>query len=146
MRPKMIQYFEIIMFIALGLRTIKLIVEWDGTTRITGAGLASFALALNLGLTLLLTLLVSRRRSKTAMWMLIALFALSLPILLVGGFKAVFTITGLIGITQLLAQLIAYRLLFTPSAKLWLNRVSENIGTVPECIVNNAPGEGQQSV
>jgi putative flippase GtrA len=70
-----------------------------------------------------LTLLVSRRRSKIAMWVSIALFALGLSVFLVQS-----TINGLLGLDGILSALqsicqgVAYGLLFTPSARRWMRR------------------------
>lgn len=120
MRPKTIVYFEMIMIAALILRASKFVAEWDGMIRIAGIPLAILAVVFNLGWILVLTLLVSRRRSKVAIWISIALFAVSLPFLFTTVSKGVFAAAGLIPVVQALAQLVAYRLLFTPSAKMWL--------------------------
>ena len=120
MRPKTIVYFEIIMIAAVILRASKFVMDWDGLIRIGGIPLAILAVVFNLGWILVLTLLVSRRRSKIAMWISIALFAVSLPFVFMTVSRGVFAPAGLIPVVQALAQLIAYRLLFTPSAKAWL--------------------------
>jgi len=120
MRPKTIVYFEIIMIAAVILRASKFVMDWDGLIRIAGIPLAILAVVFNLGWILVLTLLVSRRRSRIAMWISIALFAVSLPFVFMTVSRGVFAPAGLIPVVQALAQLIAYRLLFTPSAKAWL--------------------------
>ena len=120
MRPKTIVYFEIIMIAALILRASKFVLDWDSLTRIGGIPLVVLAVVFNLGWILVLTLLVSRRRSRIAMWISIALFAVSLPFLFVTVSRGVVVPAGLIPVAQALAQLIAYRLLFTPSARAWL--------------------------
>jgi hypothetical protein len=77
-----------------------------------------------------LTLLVSRCRSKIAMWVSIAMFALGLP-----GF--VHTIargqvlgSEVIAVLQGIGQAAAYCLLFTPSARRWMNRENEKLPAV----------------
>jgi hypothetical protein len=84
-----------------------------------------------------LTLLVSRRRSKIAMWVSIALFALGFFVVFVQsitdgvwlGPDIIFDALGNIG------QAVAYILLFTPSARRWMNRKQdEKNEQLPEVI------------
>jgi hypothetical protein len=72
-----------------------------------------------------LTLLVSRSRSKIAMWILIAWFVLNVAnaIILLGSNIIVFL--GRIRILQGMGQGVAFGLLFTPSARRWMNREDE---------------------
>ena len=71
-----------------------------------------------------LTLLVSRRRSKIAMWVSIALFAIGVSV----WFTRPPTADELLGsdtilsALQTIAQGVAYALLFTPSARRWMRR------------------------
>jgi hypothetical protein len=73
------------------------------------------------------TLLVSRRRSKIAMWVSIAWFAAILSV----WFTRLPTADELLGsdiilsVLQTIGQGVAYALLFTPSARRWMNREDE---------------------
>jgi hypothetical protein len=73
-----------------------------------------------------LTLLVSRRRSKIAMWVLIALAALVLSHTAFGTFQARRLLASdIIPVLQGIAQVVAYTFLFTSSARRWMNREDE---------------------
>jgi predicted membrane channel-forming protein YqfA (hemolysin III family) len=75
-------------------------------------------------LTATLTLLVSRRRSKVAMWVSIALFASIVVATLVVDITIGRT-TDIITLAVLISQGVAYGLLFTPSARRWVSRKDE---------------------
>jgi hypothetical protein len=71
-----------------------------------------------------LTLLISRRRSKIAMWVSIAVFALGLFAVFVQS-----TTNGawvgsdiILQALENIAQVVGYGLLFTPSARRWMRR------------------------
>ena len=78
-----------------------------------------------------LILLVSRRRSKIAMWILIAWFALSIPSLvqtIIRGLlleSNIIVVLGRIRVLQAIGQATAFALLFTASARRWMNRKDE---------------------
>jgi hypothetical protein len=125
MRPATIIWFERLIFAMLALGSIQ---AWSNIHRRIELPRSTLLLVavVMVGLVTCLTLLVSRRRSKVAMWILIALFLLGLPALFmtirlarVGG------VTGLAAASDLLQnllQLVAYGLLFTPSARRWMNK------------------------
>jgi uncharacterized membrane protein YagU involved in acid resistance len=85
MRPKTIIYFERIIFGTLLLKVLQSYLSWDQDIAIAAAVYPNSAVAFNLIVQILtivlfatLTLLVSRRHSKIAMWVSIVLFALNL--------------------------------------------------------------------
>ncbi|MBO0755135.1 MAG: hypothetical protein J2P54_04695 [Bradyrhizobiaceae bacterium] len=133
MRPKTIVYFERIIFGVLLLGVLQSYLGWD----------RAFARAVTLGqnspvATLLtfiifffvlfgtLTLLVSRRRSKIAMWVLIAMFVIGLPPLV----QQITREHDILTAIEVIAQVVAYSLLFTPSARRWMNREDEKLQDV----------------
>ena len=126
MRPRSIIWFERIIFATLFLGLIQSYLSWDATVAVaakTDSNPAAFVLTVLIFVFVLygtLTLLVSRRRSKIALWVTIALFVLGLPASL--GIIASGNFTGFasIAIAQAVGQLIAYGLLFTPSSRHWL--------------------------
>ncbi|HSI18150.1 MAG TPA: hypothetical protein VK980_10305 [Sphingomonas sp.] len=124
MRPVTIVTFERLMFAMLALGLVH---AWSNFHKVTALprGFVLTLIALTFALVIVLTLLVSLRRSKVAMWILIVLFVLGLPALVttlrlawVGAVTAL--AAGSDGLQSLL-QLVAYGLLFTPSARRWLN-------------------------
>jgi hypothetical protein len=131
-RPKSIVYFERIIFGTLLLIVLQWYLLWN---RIIGNladnGLTATYIAVQLFKFVLiatLALLVSRRRSKLAMWVSIALFALSLVATLAGHITFGTDISDLAFISDLAVLIgkgVAYSLLFTPSARRWMNPKDE---------------------
>lgn len=125
MRPATIVAFERLIFAMLALGLVQL---WSNLRTLTAPS-KNFVLIIAVvmvALIVLLTLLVSRRRSKIAMWIAIVLFVLGIPALvstvklaLVG---AVTALGAGMDVVQNLLELVAYSLLFTPSARRWMNR------------------------
>jgi hypothetical protein len=82
-RPKTIVYFEWIMFGTLLLNVLQVYLGWDAIVQVATLGpKRSVAITLIPFIFIFvligtLTLLVSRRRSKIAMWVLIAMFDLA---------------------------------------------------------------------
>ena len=131
MRPKTIVYFEWIIFGGLLVDTFWNYLEWDRL--VWPAQVKSLLVIYVVPLTIIigtfvlfgvLTLLVSRRRNKIAMWVSIALFAIGLSV----WFARPPTADELLGSDTILSALqtigqgVAYYLLFTPSARRWMNR------------------------
>ena len=120
MRPLSITSFERLSFAAIALGLVKAFILRNLAAAIGPLfyGTQLFSLVLFVAL----TLLVSRRRSKVAMWILIVLFVINLPfpfdtasMLIIKGPLRWLTVA------QLLVQAIGLGLLFTPSARLWMN-------------------------
>jgi hypothetical protein len=123
MRPQAIIWFERLNLGTLALGVVQSWLAWDTLVK-TGQSIA-FILAVQIfsfGLVIALTLLVSRRRSKVAMWILVVFFVLGLPgmfMMLRGGLLLG---SHVISIMQTLAQFSALVLLFTGPARRWMNR------------------------
>jgi hypothetical protein len=129
-RPKTIVYFERITLGMILLGVLQSYLTWDRVAQAAaaypgGARPIIIMLIFTFALFATLTLLVSRRRSKIAMWILIALFALGLYGIVESvtreqlGSALIMTALGQI------VQGIALGLLFTPSARRWMNREDE---------------------
>ena len=130
-RPKTIVYFEWIIFGTLLLEILQSYLTWDQTIAITATVYGNSAGIVNIiteifrfVLFATLTLLVSRRRSKIAKWISIALFVLGTAL-----FAFDITIRGLLEIVTFslavlvsICQAVAFGLLFTPSARRWMRR------------------------
>ena len=120
LRPDSIVWFERIMIATLLLGIVNSWLTWPELVSQASPGFVFAVQALVLITILGLTLLISRRRSRVAKWISIALFVVGLPVFLIQGLPA--GVSGAVSIIQLLAQLLAYSLLFAPSARSWLKR------------------------
>jgi hypothetical protein len=116
-RPKEIAWFEQLIFASLALGLVQILIE-----RKTHARLTLEPIIFGFALPILLTLLVSRRRSKVAMWLSVALFVLGIPLILWIVSRGLFSGSVPLMAAQTILQLIAYGLLFMPDAWDWLNR------------------------
>ena len=130
MRPKTIVYFERIILGLLLLGALESYLAWDRALARSSSLDHNSALAVNLiiqifvfVLSATLILLVSRRRSKIAMWVLIAWFALYLALFVSDIIRGVQLEThDIITLAALIGQVVSYGLLFTPSARRWMGR------------------------
>ena len=126
MRPPSIVNFERLNLLSLAIGLGMAVFSWDrsvATARAGGFGpvfvvaVQAFAFLLPL----ILTLLVSRRASVVAKWILVVLFAGGLLMMLA---TAKLTFAGgpllLVQIAQMLMQAVAIALLFTGEARRWL--------------------------
>ncbi|MBV7256028.1 hypothetical protein KCG44_04430 [Pacificimonas sp. WHA3] len=136
MRPSPIIWFERLIFASLLIEAVhsylsreQLLADAGGM----GFSPAAFVVIVHIvvgGLLIWLTLLVSRRRSKAAMWVSIILFMVGLPFTydMIAADNSVFA--NVLLVLQLLVGLIAYGLLFTPSARTWMNGISGSADAV----------------
>jgi heme A synthase len=131
-RPKTIVYFERIIFGTLLLGVLQSVLGWNRVIAAAPAADRNSAVAFTLAILIFtfvligtLTLLVSRRRSKIAMWISIALFVLGLPSFVQTVIRGVLFASNIIAVLQAIAQGVAYGLLFTPSARRWMSRKDE---------------------
>ena len=131
MRPRPILAFEGLMFGVIALGGLYYALTWDRqllrlapVTRQPVALLVAF-IAISTSLFVVLTLLVSRRRSRIAAGILIALFVVAIPAIV-----RKFTYgspAGYSALAELLTvgHLLAYALLFLPSSRAWFRREDE---------------------
>lgn len=120
LRPDSIVWFERIIIATLLLGIVRGWLDWPQLVSQASPTFVFAVLAIVLIISLGLTLLISRRRSHLAKWISIALFVAGLPTVFSQGFPA--GVAGAVSIIQLLAQLLAYSLLFTPAARRWFKR------------------------
>ena len=139
MRPKTIVCFEWITFGTILLGVFQVYLVWDQVIALFATWNHNSAVALILAVVIFtyvlvgtLTLLVSRRRSKIAMWVSLALFAVGISV----WFTRPPTADELLGSDTVLSALgtigqgVAYGLLFTPSARRWMRREDEKLREV----------------
>jgi hypothetical protein len=127
-RSKTIVYFEWIIFGTLLLRVLQNYLSWDRVIALSGpVDLSLHVTAYLIFLSFMfvlqgtLTLLVSRRRSKIAMWVSIAMFTFGLPVFVQTIIRGLVG-SNIIAATQGIGQFAAFGLLFTLSARRWMNR------------------------
>ncbi len=123
MRPQSIVYFERVYLLDVVLGLASIVAFWPELRRMVAAAQLAIVSALLLGLVATLVLLVSRRRSRIATWILVAVtlagmaFSLpSLPASVAAGSR------GWLGAAQTLLQIAALAFLSTPPARAWLRR------------------------
>jgi hypothetical protein len=132
MRPKSIVSFELIIFGTILLGVFNAYFGWDRPMlgsqldRNVQAILFLMPAILGFAFVIWLTLLVSRRRSKIAMWFFISMFVLGVAMSISRGQLLEL---GTIAVLQLIGQAVAVGLLFTPSARRWMNRKNEKLST-----------------
>ena len=137
MRPKTIVYFEWIIFGALLVdllrsylhrdQVIARLIAENALDRNTAVAISLTTMIFSFVLVGTLTLLVSRRRSKIAMWVLSAWVVLGPSVTVLGIIQARRLLASEIfwAALESIAQVVALVLLFTPSARRWMNRKDE---------------------
>ena len=130
MRPQAIVYFERISLGTLVLGVLQSWLSWDRLVQMitsTGGSVATILITqgFSFALIIALTLFISRRRSKVAMWILVVFFVLGLPALVLLIQQGLLLGSGAITALQTLGQFVALILLFTKPARRWMNREPE---------------------
>jgi hypothetical protein len=129
-RPKTIVYFEWIILGTLLLPVLQVYLSWDQIKAFGNPPDRNLQAVIYLGVVIfmsalvgMLTLLVSRRRSKIAMWVSIAMAAYGIWLVapeIIHGLGS-----NINSALQCVGQVVAYGLLFTPSARRWMRREDE---------------------
>lgn len=125
MRPKTIMLFELLILTTLVIGLVNSFLLIDESLKIASLSFVLIVQGGTFAIMTLLTLFVSRRRSKVAMWISILLFLFGLPLYL----KMIGEGTiepSIVQLVQLVLQTIAFALLFAPSSRRWMNRQDEN--------------------
>lgn len=132
MRPQSIVWFERIFFGSYLIGLINSAIGWSKTMAMLEASgtrhpaaVAIVTMLLGFGISLALTLFISRRRSKIAMWIAIVLFVIGLPAVFVTLASGAAAGWPMASVVVLLAQVFAYGLLFSPSARLWMKKMPD---------------------
>lgn len=122
MRPQTIVYFERIIFATLILGLFQAYLGWDRATKMMSVDFLLTVQIFTFSLIGGLALLVARRRSNVAKWVLVALFVIGLPLFFNTISQGMLLGSIWITVLQTVGQLIAYGLLFTTSARSWLRQ------------------------
>ena len=126
MRPATIVNFERLIFATVALAAVQDVIGWHQMIAEAGnrfSNPTAFIIVTQVITFLILiglTLLISRRGSRVAMWIALVLFALGIPAFIVLVQKGSLFGNGAISAIQTFVQLIAYSLLSTPSARIWM--------------------------
>lgn len=132
-RPASIIWFERIMFGTLALGAIQVWLLWPSIVNVAGPAFILTVEAVVLTFFAVLTLLVSRRRSNVAKWILIVLAVVGFPFTVRHYLQGLYIGVPLIGLIQSVGQLFAYGLLFTDQSRQWLRREeAKSLNTVFE--------------
>jgi hypothetical protein len=131
-RPKSIVYFEWIILGTVLLGALQSYLSWDQTIEVAATVYRNSAIAFNLIIQIFsfvlpgtLALLVSRRRSKTAMWVSIVLYTIGIPLVVSDIICGQLLGSDIVAALMSTGQVVACGLLFTLSARRWMNREDE---------------------
>jgi hypothetical protein len=119
LRPKPVVAFEAMNLTTLAVGVVHSIFVWDESVAIASPAFVITIQAFSIGLVLMLTLLVSRRRSNVAKWVLIVLFLIGLPGVIVLLANGLALGSPIITVFQTVLQAVGICLLFTPPARRW---------------------------
>jgi uncharacterized membrane protein len=98
----------------------------DGLRTIGDKPSSLMMLAFGVGLSLALTFLVSRLRSRIAMWVLVAFFVLGLPSDVANLTESESNVSIALTLLRALVELAALGFLFTPAARGWFRRIPDD--------------------
>jgi hypothetical protein len=122
MRPNSIKWFERLFLATLAIGLFQAGYAWQGETTTSSVPFVLFVTIAVFLIILVLILLVSRKRNRVAMWILVAFFVIGIPafykVLTSGQFFGVASIS----VFQTILELIALIFLFTPTSRAWLSR------------------------
>ncbi len=121
-RPPQIVWFERLMIATLVLGAVNGQYIWSLLAPVLGPAFLAGVLLFIGAITLTLTLLISRRRSSLAKWIMIGMFVFGMPYTIRQIETATMPGLPLISALQIALQIVAYGLLFTEASRQWLKR------------------------
>jgi hypothetical protein len=123
-RPRNIIGFERLMLGSVALGVINVAIIWaelaEASASIGGGFFVGFLVVI--GVIVGLTLLISRRRSRIALWIVVVLFVIGVPSTTKLIIVSITRPTGIVMAIQAICQAVAVVLLFTPSVRRWMSR------------------------
>jgi glucan phosphoethanolaminetransferase (alkaline phosphatase superfamily) len=120
MRPGAIILFEILYLLALLLGVAQDVIGWRELTEAAPTHYTLLIQTFALAITIFLILGVSRRRSKIAKWLLVLMFVGGLGGMYFSLKSGMFFGSKIIAAVQIILQLGALAMLFTPASRSWL--------------------------
>ncbi len=121
MRPGSIVNFERLYLLTLLIGAINVVIQWPVLVATTPVPTLLAIQAATFGITLLLVMLVSRRRNKLARLLLVAAFLIGLSQVTALFQAAQLDLASVIIAVQLLLQVAALALLFAPASRAWFD-------------------------
>jgi hypothetical protein len=129
--PSNVARFEQLMYLSLGIGLIVAALRWNySVSQASRVGGVKFVLLIQgfvFALLVLLIWLVARRHKNWARWFLLVIFILGIPsyVKILEEMLQSNTIAGILSMSQVVLQIIAYILIFTGNARAWFQRTSE---------------------
>ena len=125
MRPKTIIWFEVIFFATLLLGVIQSYLGWETLTEKASAGYVLGIQIISVAIVIAVVLFISRKKSKVAMWILVIMSLLGLPLVFLLATSEQLAGSGWITLVQTIGQLFAVALLFFPASRTWMSKKTE---------------------
>ena len=121
MRPKSVKLGEQLYAGSILLTIVLAIIGWDEAVATGGVALATIVNVVVIGITALLLYLTTRRASRVALWLLVALTAINIAGFLfqVAGGVVAPGLFGVLTTAQTLLGIVGIVLLFRPGARAW---------------------------
>ena len=121
MRPKSVKLGEQLYAGSILLTIVLAIIGWDEAVATGGVALATIINVVVIGITALLLYLTTRRASRVALWLLVALTAINIAGFLfqVAGGVVAPGLFGVLTTAQTLLGIVGIVLLFRPGARAW---------------------------
>ena len=130
-RPLEIAWFERLNLATMVLGILNSWLSWDQLMMLGRSPTFVIMIqSITLGIILGLTLLVSRKRSNIAKWVIIVLFVLGLPITIYTELRDDLPSIGIIGYAQTTIQFVALVLLFKPASRRWFHKKTHQVEIV----------------
>ena len=126
MRPKSIERFELLFFVSLGIGIVTSALGWDQISQMAGVLPTLAVQVLTLLIVLSLVLLVSRKRSNIARWVLVAFFVIG-TVIYIPNMARLFAQNPLVTVlssVQIVLQVAALYFVFRPDAKPWFQKTA----------------------
>jgi len=125
MRPASIERFEALYFTSLAIGVLSAAVSWQTSVSIASPAFVITVQIATFAILLSLILLISRRRSDIARWMLAILFVLGAIVYIpaAGSILDSSPVLVVLSAFQLIFQAIALYYVFSPAARVWFKGV-----------------------
>ena len=126
MRPKSVEWFELLFLISIGLGVVSSALLWEQLTQIAGAVFTLIVQAATLLILLGVVLLVSRKGSNIARWVLVVFWVLGAIMYIpsMAGMFAQNMVAAVLSSVQIALQVVAIYFVFRPDAKPWFQKTS----------------------
>jgi len=122
MRPTTIVAFEALYLVTLAIGILQAYLGWQQLQAMASPFFIVTIQLVTLGLLVVLILLVSRRRSRFAKWVLVVLFVIGLPMTVKIFASGQLAGSAALTVCQSLLQLIGLVMLFLPASRAWLTK------------------------